>query len=691
MMPDIQAGPPLGSRYRLLKELGRGGFGHTYLAEDNHRFNELCVLKEFVPQVEGAAALQKAQQLFEREAGVLYQLQHPQIPRFRELLRVQTATKGRLFLVQDYVEGPTYLELLNTRRGYGGCFTEMEVKQLFYHLLPVLDYIHSVGVIHRDISPDNIILRNVDELPVLIDFGGVKKLVANVNYQLSHTLPGADSNPVLTRLGKVGYAPEEQLSAGEATPASDFYALAATALVLLSGQDPYELYDRRNQAWNWRPQVSLSPRFGDVLDRMLAARPSDRFQSATEVMQALGFSPPIVGNPSEKPTSGNGVIPTTAATVAVSPAAPVAPSSFTPPPPRPSPPAPLTYDPAAPDLSEVSQYPVTPINGARSPSGAGFLQAIFGLLVLIGAVGLVWWVSGQWQPGGIGDRTEETTDGSAVSAEEQARQHTLRERRENLGISREYFVPLIDQIFYSRYPDLQGKTLTDSPEDAELRFRWDTIAAEMLDIMEQNLSTPARQNLGNYGVGDREQWQTRVNALYVSSRALNDLTDAKFLHLFPDQATADFINQPIGQIWHGIAEDQVRAMENDERLSELTFESGAYRTQTEGRLDPGQGMVYVLSLSEGQLMRVNLQAPGESTQFSLYVPRPDDATPFLLADSAETTWSGRLTQTGYYEIAVVSTAAQPIAYNLTVAVDNVVSDPEPEELAEPEEKEVPNP
>ncbi|MFE4107157.1 hypothetical protein ACFVKH_12750, partial [Almyronema epifaneia S1] len=68
------AGSLLGDRYRLLKQLGKGGFGRTYLAEDTYRFNELCVLKEFVPQVEGEAALQKAQQLFEREAGVLYQL-----------------------------------------------------------------------------------------------------------------------------------------------------------------------------------------------------------------------------------------------------------------------------------------------------------------------------------------------------------------------------------------------------------------------------------------------------------------------------------------------------------------------------------------------------------------------------------------------------------------------------------------
>ncbi|MCG8363879.1 MAG: hypothetical protein MJA27_11180, partial [Pseudanabaenales cyanobacterium] len=127
----------LGSRYLIIRELGRGGFGHTYLAEDTHRFNELCVLKEFIPQVEGEAALRKAKQLFEREAGVLYQLKHPQIPQFRELLRVQTGIKGRLFLVQDYVQGPTYRELLYTRKRDGESFSETEAIWLLEQLLPV--------------------------------------------------------------------------------------------------------------------------------------------------------------------------------------------------------------------------------------------------------------------------------------------------------------------------------------------------------------------------------------------------------------------------------------------------------------------------------------------------------------------------------------------------------------------------
>ena len=267
----------LGGRYRILRELGKGGFGHTYLAEDINRFSELCVLKEFFPQVSSDAALQKAKQLFEREAGVLYQLNHAQIPQFREFLRVETGGRGHLFLVQDYVEGPTYQELLETRLQSGNRFSEPEVTQLLMQVLPVLEYLHGIGVIHRDIAPDNLILRNLDGLPVLIDFGGVKKLATAVEQQV-------EALPTQTRLGKVGYAPEEQMEAGQVTPSADLYALAVTALVLLTGEPPQALYDPYSKRWRWQDYVTLSPRLNKILERMLALRLGDRYSSASAVM-----------------------------------------------------------------------------------------------------------------------------------------------------------------------------------------------------------------------------------------------------------------------------------------------------------------------------------------------------------------------------------------------------------------------
>ncbi|HEY9835292.1 MAG TPA: serine/threonine-protein kinase, partial [Vampirovibrionales bacterium] len=231
----ISAGTIVGDRYRLVRELGHGGFGRTYLAEDINRFNERCVLKEFAPKVQGTYAQQKAEELFAREAGVLYQLQHPQIPKFRELCRSPIEGRSRLFLVQDYVPGQNYRVLLSQRRQQGQKFTVAEVTQLLQQLLPVLDYIHSRRVIHRDISPDNLIFRDLDQLPVLIDFGGVKQVAAQVESQVMSPSVTSPPLPVATRLGKVGYAPEEQMMLGQVYPHSDLYALGVTVLVLLTG------------------------------------------------------------------------------------------------------------------------------------------------------------------------------------------------------------------------------------------------------------------------------------------------------------------------------------------------------------------------------------------------------------------------------------------------------------------------
>ncbi|WP_373541560.1 protein kinase [Chamaesiphon sp.] len=299
---EMTAGLLLGDRYRITKQIGRGGFGRTYLCEDINRFNEPCVLKEFAPQVQGTAFLTKAQELFEREAGVMYRLQHPQIPMFREMFRVNRGSVGQLFLIQDYVAGANYQQLLRHRLKQGKTFTEIEITEFLTQILPVLGYIHALGVIHRDISPDNLIKRASDGLPVLIDFGGVKQLAVNATTQC---VPGngASNNDVPTRLGKVGYAPNEQIQRGTVFPHSDLYALAATSLVLLTGKEPPDLIDPQNFSWNWREHISLSPRLAEILDRMLQLRPHDRFESAQDILTALKSERAIGGVNTHAPSA----------------------------------------------------------------------------------------------------------------------------------------------------------------------------------------------------------------------------------------------------------------------------------------------------------------------------------------------------------------------------------------------------
>jgi serine/threonine-protein kinase len=120
--------------------------------------------------------------------------------------------------------------------------------------------------VHRDISPDNLIQRNADGRPVLIDFGGVKQLVVNVRYQLGVPEPYHSPGGQVTRLGKEGYAPEEQMESGRLAPAPTSTPWAVTALVLLTGKEPDQLYDDRKDRWVWQEEVQMSAQLENVLD-----------------------------------------------------------------------------------------------------------------------------------------------------------------------------------------------------------------------------------------------------------------------------------------------------------------------------------------------------------------------------------------------------------------------------------------
>jgi serine/threonine-protein kinase len=249
--------------------------GRTYLAQDLERFNEACVLKEFIPPQDSQEVSEKAKELFRREASVLYQIRHPQVPEFRATFE----SEGRLLLVQDYVEGKNYRNLLLDRLKVGQTFSENEIFALMQQLLPVLSYLHGHNIIHRDISPENLMLRSQDNLPVLIDFGVVQETTAKLNSQMGI--------PASTVAGKAGYAPPEQLQSGNAYANSDLYALAVTSIVLLTGREPSELFDSINLAWNWQQFANVNPAFARVINQMLSYKPTNRYRSADEVSQAM--------------------------------------------------------------------------------------------------------------------------------------------------------------------------------------------------------------------------------------------------------------------------------------------------------------------------------------------------------------------------------------------------------------------
>ncbi len=274
MQQPIISGAILRERYTIRHILGQGGMGRTYMAEDMERFNELCVLKEFIPFSTDVESAKKAKELFQREASTLYQIKHSQVPEFRATFE----ESGRLFLVQDYVDGQTYRDILIERLKHKHTFSEAEVAELLWQILPILSYLHSRKIVHRDISPENLMLRQSDGLTVLIDFGVVKETATKL---ISHSA---------TMVGKLGYAPPEQMQSGRAYPNSDLYALAATMVVLLTGKEPQELFDDVGLTWNWLEFASVSTGLARVLDKMLSLKPNDRYSNAQEVLAALDFA-----------------------------------------------------------------------------------------------------------------------------------------------------------------------------------------------------------------------------------------------------------------------------------------------------------------------------------------------------------------------------------------------------------------
>lgn len=626
MNSPIHPGSILSDRYRIVRELGHGGFGRTYLAEDSNRFGELCVLKQFAPKVQTPNALQKAEELFAREAGVLYQLQHPQIPRFRELFRVKNGTVELLFLVQDYAEGQSYRELLTARKSQGLGFDEAEVTQLLMQLLPVLSYLHSAGVIHRDISPENLILRHSDQLPVLIDFGGVKQVAAKVSSGLN---PKAANSPV-TLLGKSGYAPDEQMQMGIVSPRSDLYALAATCLVLLTGKEPQQLMHPDTLQWNWHSQVHISPHLSALLDHMLAEFPGDRPANARAVLEVLKQ------HPVTPPPTSPGI---TAASLSWAP------------------PAAATVSVAPPQASLTNATVLSKFNFRK------FLLVGF-LLASIGGVGL--WASNAW----INTRTGGTRPHqTAISPEEQLRQERLRDRRLSLGIDNKFFIDLVNEQFYAQNPDLNGRQLTNKPSDEQLRAQWYTIAEASLDRLEI-ISDRARRQIGNYTQADLSSWQVDLAQYNISSLALNDLTDARFRHFFGfspldrfDNAVA-FLEHPFGQVWQAIASDLVSTIPHS--IEKIEFAPNTSSKQVSGTLTASSGKIFTASLGQSQLLQVYLQAsPSGTTGLSIY-PQNKERDP-LLADSSKTSFSAILPETGIYQFVVINNSAQTLSYNLKIA------------------------
>jgi serine/threonine protein kinase len=307
----VQTEQILQNRYQLRQQLGHNASCQTWLAQDT-RIQERVIVKllTFSDQVQWDNL-----RLFEREAQVLKQLNHPQLPQYRDYfcLDDQMLWFG---LVQQYIPGSSLTELL----ALGKTFNEQEVRAIAQQVLNILVYLHSLSppVLHRDIKPSNLIwgtppdtkLRSnlVVEAEVGTRGRGEAETMNATKYQLPPYQGGVSLEPgetsmvylvdfgavqdraaaegaTFTVVGTYGYAPLEQLG-GRATPASDLYALGATLIHLLTGVAPADL-PQQNGRIQFADKVCLNPGFVRWLECLTEPNLSRRFSTAQQALEAL--------------------------------------------------------------------------------------------------------------------------------------------------------------------------------------------------------------------------------------------------------------------------------------------------------------------------------------------------------------------------------------------------------------------
>ena len=253
--------------YQILRTLGKGGMGITYLVRDQNKTISdaplLLVLKEMNADMLRVA---KARELFEREARILKTLEHPNIPKYYDFF-----SEGQhKYLVMELVHGQN-LEQFTYQRGT--VEPEQAIKWMI-EVCGVLSYLHNLQppLIHRDIKPANLMLRNLDNRLMLLDFGAVKEFGTTRD----------------TRIGVEGYSAPEQYR-GKPCPQSDLYGIGTTLIFLITGKTPMQSYISQENTFglNLEGIAKLSPELGKILTKTCKPNPQDRYQSAQELAEAL--------------------------------------------------------------------------------------------------------------------------------------------------------------------------------------------------------------------------------------------------------------------------------------------------------------------------------------------------------------------------------------------------------------------
>ncbi len=258
------------THYQIKSILGEGGSGITYHAQVMGTDRSVALKELSLHRMNDWKAID----LFEREAQVLAQLQHPAIPKYIDYFAIDTPDNRSFYIVQELAPGRTLSDWLHD----GWRCHEAEVKDIAVQILKILIYLQRLRppVIHRDIKPSNI-LRTATGHISLVDFGAVQQTYHDTFMRGS------------TVVGTYGYMAPEQFR-GQSLSATDLYGLGATILTLLTNRSPAELA-QENLKISFRSKIQVSDSFADWLEKMLEPDTADRFTSATAALAALKNPP----------------------------------------------------------------------------------------------------------------------------------------------------------------------------------------------------------------------------------------------------------------------------------------------------------------------------------------------------------------------------------------------------------------
>ncbi|MEA5489026.1 MULTISPECIES: protein kinase domain-containing protein [Pseudanabaena] len=276
-------------RFRIVKQIGFGAFGETFLADDTHKrlsnqSSSQCVVKRLITQTD-PAHIAITRQMFEREASKLDDLNHSGIPK----LIAYFEDNGQFYLVQEFIDGhPLSDEINHTVK-----WSESRTRGLLREVLEILAYVHSHGSIHRDLKPSNIMRRRANDKIVLIDFGAVREVQQNQ----TNVAVGLASGTIA--IGTLGYMPAEQTQ-GRPCFASDIYAVGCMAIEALTAEAPYGYgfeQDAETGEFSWRHKAQVSDDFVEYIDKMVRYDFRQRYRNAEQALTALQSLKPMAPPP----------------------------------------------------------------------------------------------------------------------------------------------------------------------------------------------------------------------------------------------------------------------------------------------------------------------------------------------------------------------------------------------------------